>query len=190
MEKVKLTHEQAKAIETAITEFGKDRVIDGVLGKWLGELSSLNDLKPSEFARIMYGAGYEVEPEFKVGDWVMHEIGELLGEVTRIYEDELEATRLGDGYIWNEKYVRHATQEEIAEEKQRRWWRKHGRDVYEFKAGDLIKCEDTTSEVESPEEDLIWIKMNGAKGTLPEKLYQGIEVICFAEDRKDIEGEQ
>src|SRR5699024_10715173 len=94
-----------------------------------------------------YFGGYEVEKTFKVADWVVHENGKLIGQVTRIYEDELEVKRLGDGYIWNKKDVRHATHEEIAEEKQRRWWAKHGRDVFEFKTGDLIEFEKVILEV-------------------------------------------
>ena len=184
MEKVKLTREQAEMIKNHKEAKEFERLMQKHRMKGLP--THIDELTTQQVVDA-YFDGYEVEETFKVGDWVMHELSKWLGEVTRIYEDELNVLRLGDGYIWNKKYVRHATPEEIAEEKQRRWWARHGRDVYEFKAGDLIKCEDTTSEVESPEEDLIWIKMNGAKGTLPEKLYQGIEVICFAEDRKDLE---
>ena len=195
MEKVKLTQEQAEAIEKLKRQH-KGNVFDAIEdhsnvladanNEWVGKYSPLNEMTVAEVAQILVN-GYEVEEMFEVGEWVMHKLSKWIGEVTRVYEDALDVLRLGNEYVWNKKYVRHATPEEIAEEKQRRWWAKHGRDVYEFKAGDLIKCEDTTSEVESPEEDLIWIKMNGAKGTLPEKIYQGIEVICFAEDRKDLE---
>ena len=35
--------------------------------------------------------------------------------------------------------IRHATSEEIAEEKQRRWWSERGRDVWELKVLDKIR---------------------------------------------------
>lgn len=198
MKKVKLTQGQAEAIEKlksknkgnvfyAIEEHAFTFADDD--DYWLHEFKPLNDMGIADVAEVLVN-GYEVEETFKVGDWVMHEPSKWLGEVTRIYEDELEVTRLGDGYIWNKKYVRHATPEEIAEEKQRRWWAKHGRNVYEFKEGDLIKRGDTTSEVEKVEEKIIWVKLNKSKGTYTKEYYDQIKVICFAEDRKDLDGDE
>src|SRR5699024_3825332 len=98
-----------------------------------------------------YFGGYEVEETFKVGDWVVKGYegnrGEVIGKVEGITESTYGIEELHG--IWsnflkhktiiaNDGDIRHATPEEIADEKQRRWWSKHGREVYEFKSGDLI----------------------------------------------------
>ena len=189
MEKVKLTQEQAEAIERYKRElvdsideqyrFGVKRTPH----EWAEPLVELGGKQVLEIIKH----GYEVEEKFEIGDWVVHENRKLIGEVIRIYEDVLKITRLGDSHIWNKKYTRHATPEEIAEEKQRRWWAKHGRGVFEFKTGDLINHAGMILEVEKPEDDLVCIKINESRGTLTERLYHQIKVICFAEDRKDLE---
>src|SRR5699024_6388569 len=83
--------------------------------------------------------------------------------------------------------LRHATPEEIAEEKQRRWWAKHGRDVFEFKTGDLIDHDHYVVEVMEVRSDMLRVEMNAAVGTITKENYDQIKVICFAEDRKDVE---
>src|SRR5699024_11077859 len=70
MEKVKVTRVQADAIEYCKAEFGKDKTINThAKGTWAYDCKPLNDLEFSELARALY-IGYEVEPEFKAGDWV------------------------------------------------------------------------------------------------------------------------
>lgn len=185
VEKITITKAQAEAIEKCVS---KEDLIKSKLVGLLehGKDEPIAELTLETLVQALY-IGYEVEEEFKVGDWVMHELSKWLGEVTRIYEDELNVLRLGDGYIWNKKYVRHATPEEIAEEKQRGWWARHGRNVYEFKEGDLIDHGKIVSEVTEVRGDLLWVKMNAVAGTLTKECYDQIKVICFAEDRKDME---
>lgn len=79
--------------------------------------------------------GYEVEPKFKVGDLV-HVLGQKgLHEITCISEYYADLKGLwGSRQIKN---LRHATAEEIAQEKERRLWKSLGRDVKEFKNGDV-----------------------------------------------------
>lgn len=195
-EKVVLTKEQAEAIEKAITEFGKDRVIDGVLGTWRGELSSLNDLKPSEFARIMYGAGYEVEPEFKIGDWVAFHnrkdeiVIRQIKRIDNLYEVGLWA-------CWEEgsmpiKEIRHATLEEIAEEKERQFFAEHGRKKWELKRGDILIDEGGHTRIVRGTTDahgyLDENKVHFMDGDweIFEDVKKIYKVACFAENRLDV----
>src|SRR5699024_8891965 len=83
--------------------------------------------------------------------------------------------------------LRHATPEEIAKEKQRRWWAKHGREVWELRENDILYYDDEFKEVEEVSEI-------GAIMLSSERVYTPIETIknkysvaCFAEDRKDLE---
>lgn len=133
-EKVKVTKEQAEAIERALKFYGEDQLVDKhcLLQKnkdfWVGSFEGMNDLEMWKLARSIY-IGYEVEPEFLIGDTVINKetgiIEEVDGYMTTILEKH------------SENY-RHATPEEIAAEKERRWWRKHGRDVLEFKTNDIV----------------------------------------------------
>src|SRR5699024_9985253 len=106
-----------------------------------------------------YFGGYEIEETYEVGDWVyvdwitgarLHKVAETEGIKTKAGKPALKIH--GDGNILAPiEITRHATPEEITKEKQRRWWAKHGRNVYEFKEGDLIKREHIVSEVEEQE---------------------------------------
>ena len=190
MEKVKLTKEQVTALEEAIHGYGIDITMnDHSPHNWGGRLSPLNELKTHQMARALY-IGYEVEETFEVGNWVVYDNGVERGygyKTNQIKDVDEQKAYFDEGRTMHITRLRHATPEEIAEEKQRRWWAKHGREVFEFKTGDLINHAGIIIEVEKPEDDLVRVKINESRGTLPEKLYQGIEVICFAEDRKDLE---
>src|SRR5699024_5125782 len=118
----------------------------------------------------------------------------LIGEVIRIYEDVLKITRLGDSHIWNKKYTRHATPDEIAKEKQRRWWAKHGRDVWELKNGDLLNTGNGILVYDSTYLGEYKFKRTdsgrlvaSANISYAQRNYQ---LACFAEDRKDLESEE
>src|SRR5699024_858662 len=82
--------------------------------------------------------------------------------------------------------IRHATPEEIAEEKQRRRWAKHGREVWELRENDIPYYDDEFKEVEE-------VAGIGANMLSSERVYLPIETIknkysvaCFAEGRKDV----
>src|SRR5690625_2379411 len=104
------------------------------LDGWVGNLNDLNGLTNDEIARALY-VGYEVESEFKVGDWVYHVFREKVGIVTYVDDDYVKFDGVFNGDF---HYFRHATPEEIAKEKERRWWQKHYRDVWEIKLRDLL----------------------------------------------------
>ena len=187
MDKITITKAQAEAIEAAITEFGKDRVIDGVLGEWRGELSPLNDLRPSEFARIMYGAGYEVEETFEVGDAVVLKSGQVV-EITEEGSDPCKVVMgwIANGSMYRDEVrisfiARHATEQE-------KWWAKHGRKVWELKENDLLYYDDEFKEVEEVT-DIGAIMLSSERVYIPTKTIKNkYSVACFAEDRKDIDG--
>ena len=117
-EKVKVTKEQAEAIEK--------------FQKTVHELGiSLDELK------VIFESGYEVKPEFKVGDWVICKKTKQIGQIEEygIWDDSVWVTN--DEFNFFTDY-RHATPSEIAEEKERRWWKKHGRKKWDLKRGDIL----------------------------------------------------
>ena len=70
----------------------------------------LQDLTLDELARALY-VGYEVEFEFEVGDWLVNNRNSLMFQI----EDRQE-----DKDIARMNHIRHATESEIVEEKERR----------------------------------------------------------------------
>lgn len=129
MSKVKITQEQADAIE-GITdrESAAELQING--WKWYKN-RCLNNLSFDDFIKALY-IGYEVEPEFEVGDWVYRKSDGVVSKINRIENQEdfygEFSTDKHRGWLYVEE-IRHATPEEIEKEKERRWWAKHNRDV-------------------------------------------------------------
>lgn len=185
-EKVKVTREQAEAIEEikdidyAINIHSFNKRPD----------SPLADMKTSELARALF-VGYEVEPEFKENDWVYVEVPkeELpnVYQIMRVDNYSVNLDRLYGNHKKNE--IRHATPQEIAAEKERRFWKKHGRDVWELKNGDLLTSDDDDY-VEVFEgfgrrmPKMIFFK----DGTKYEFSYikEHYRIACFAENRLDV----
>src|SRR5699024_1112184 len=99
----------------------------------------LNNLTLDELIRAFY-IGYEVEESYEVGDWVYVEAPkEGLPNVYQVMTADKYSVNLDRLYgNFKKSKLRHATPEEIAEEKQRRWWAKHGRDVWELREGDCL----------------------------------------------------
>src|SRR5699024_4499260 len=79
--------------------------------------------------------GYEVDPEYKVGDWVVHKDKGEIGKVVEVSDLNTSIEYYSDSH----SKFRYATESEIKEEKQRRWWNAHGRDVWELKEGDILR---------------------------------------------------
>src|SRR5699024_6673411 len=145
--------------------------------KWK-ENRCLNDLSILDMARALY-EGYEVEETFKVGDWVKDTSTNAVIKI----KDRQHRNNINDPRY---STVRHATPEEIAEEKQRRWWAKHGREVWELRENDILYYDDEFKEVEE-------VAGIGAIMLSSERVYLPIETIknkysvaCFADDRKDV----
>lgn len=140
-EKVKVTAEQAKILENICGAVGKESMIKKKVLKdpWrLRKNLFLNDLSLDEFIRALY-IGYEVEPQYKVGDWVAceYEDGVWIAQIEKIEGEKVFARWEFDRLDWNYIYdIRHATPEEIKAEKERRVWAGIGREVGELRIGD------------------------------------------------------
>lgn len=132
MEKVKLTQKQADAIVKNVNAGLENGNILYRYLRYEGYDEQFRGLTFGALADALY-IGYEVEPEFKVGDWVVEKVSGKVGVVHSIdcgqgsfHVDLLEYAV--PQYQLKGDY-RHATPEEIAKEKQRRWWAEHGREV-------------------------------------------------------------
>ena len=192
MEKVKLTQEQAQMIENHRGSF--ERLMSK---RYMKNCPTYIDELTIQQVVDAYFGGYEVEETFRVGDWVVCEDG-YIGQIEFINEIEKWAN-IGYSKDTRERgvclattydlidIIRHATPEEIAEEKKRRWWARHGRDVYEFKSGDLIDHDHYVVEVMEVRSDMLRVEINTTVATITKEYYDQIKIICFAEDRKDLE---
>jgi hypothetical protein len=141
-EKVKITQEQADAIER--WENGTQLLKAAVVGLLKhGEDEPIKEMTTETLAKAIY-IGYEVEPEYKKGQWAALDNYAVRPIIAKILGIDVE----GDGRLrldwsdhcyWDKERIRHATPSEIAEEKERRFWAKHGRDVWELKEDDVVK---------------------------------------------------
>ena len=173
-EKVVLTKEQAKAIEK--------------FQKTVHELGiSSDELK------VIFESGYEVKPEFKVGDWV-YDIQH--NKVARIDHRGVDDNRV---WVDDEDFnffaivnIRHATPEEIAEEKERRLFAEHGRKKWELKRGDILIDESGHTRIVRGSTDahgfLDENKVHFMDGDweIFEYVKKIYKVACFAENRLDV----
>lgn len=139
-EKVKITREQAEAIkwlkERVFT--AEDVIVSHATrpNNWtLDQNKALNGM-PLLNLIDAYRFGYEVEEEYKVGDWVADTLSGSIGKVVRVGNDFVE---LDGGEVPSFDYARHATPEEIKAEQERRVWAKIGRGVMEFRHGDSAR---------------------------------------------------
>lgn len=140
MEKVKITQEQADAVQQMVTRYSKPNVIRGhITGARGGEFQPLNEMPLHDLIQAVY-IGYEVEETFEVGSWVVvdwNDTGEKTYQVKEIGKDN--RIKIEDCLFPPFRIVRHATPEEIKAEKERRLWKSIGREVGEFREGDAIR---------------------------------------------------
>src|SRR5690625_4962432 len=121
MNKVKLTNDQAKAIEKL--KGGKFYINAypveyKVKHSFKGKLEALNSLTTDEFIRALY-IGYEVEPEYKVGDWIKSKLGKGIGKIIDM-NDTWYWTDFGLTVPKEDDVIRYVINKEIAKEKQHR----------------------------------------------------------------------
>lgn len=186
MEKVKVTKEQAEAIEKYANSNKKELCIENWVKGHFHTNKVLSELSLEELAKALY-IGYEVEPEFKVGDWVYNEKAGTVARVGERYD--------GGEWVWvdDEEFTfysvndtRHATPEEIEKEKERRWWAEHGRDVWELKTKDMLVHRETGSLFEVFMVTDGYVRLNGVPSRTFEEVKNYYKVAFFAEDRKDV----
>ena len=125
MNKVKLTQEQARAIERGLELSSREKLVKEHVEyqlqnkKWsVGKLKSFNELSTETVIRALY-IGYEVEQEYKVGEWVKSKLGKGVGIIIDVDDSEYY-TDFGMIVPKHDDLIRYATDEEIAKEKQRR----------------------------------------------------------------------
>lgn len=188
MGKVKLTQEQADWIEKyTLTQEQVDHLID-IHSHRKRPDSPLVDLSTSKLARALY-SGYEVEAEFKVGDWVITGRG-LLGKYLEKTSEVYRFNLIGGHHATSDN-IRHATPEEVAKEKERIWWKKHGREPWELKEDDVLEYLGDLLIVDSFDSEDICFRSNKncTKNHYMENfdyVQKHFRVVCFAEDRKDV----
>lgn len=188
VKKVKLTQEQANAIERIKD---KDYAIN-VLVAGKRPDNPLCELEVSELAKAFY-IGYEVEPEFKVGNWAVWRSTEGIDVIKQIEKVEgyrIWADWLDEGSLLfaPSDEIRHATPEEISKEKERRWWAKHGRGVWELKKNDVIFNQSYVDWYPDIIKNTNKYNVELLDGNfIPRKLVmRDYKVVCFADDRKDL----
>ena len=195
MSKVVLTKEQAEAIETLKKEKSFREIIKLNLhaNTWGGTYVEkpkriIVKMNFDDLIKALY-IGYEVKPEFKVGDWVYHQSDGIVSQITRVNFNKLVSDAINTdghkGWISCED-IRHATSEEIKQEKERRWWEKHGREVWELKEGDILVETALNFPVEIHKvDDYVWFSKfdNRPKNVVKETH----KVVCFVEQRLDRE---
>ena|SRR5690625_1012036 len=178
-EKVKLTQEQAREIERIKKYFNRH--------EYITKFVESNGVSDSEFhieelVRALY-IGYEVEPEFKVRDFVKND----RGRVVEILEDKGNSFVVGwiaNGKLYKEtvsknSILRHVTKQEI-------WWASHGRGVWELKGHDILthRFYGGNYAVFSVRNDLVTFYGPNEDRMLGD-VRKNFKVKYFAEDRKD-----
>lgn len=188
-----VTQEQANAIEdierinysNAVMVHGKHR--------WsTSERVALSNLTLDQFIRSLY-IGYEVEQDIKEGDMLYHPFSNAIGEVEKnlVYWNDGVKNELEDvKAMFPDGGVRYATPEEIAKEKERRWWAKHDRNVWELKRGDLLLDETSGNFIEVWREDQgaveFSVKQEGYRRISKIHIKNDCKIVCFVEARKDV----
>src|SRR5699024_4012159 len=179
MQKHKVTQEQAEIIKNIENP---DYVIDIHAFRKRPDIA-IADMKVSDLAKAFY-VGYEVIREYKKEDWLVDGSGNVV-KVTELAEKGIVTDRgnhsLGLGSRSDgDRNLRYATAMELAEETERRWWKRHGRTPWELKEGDLLMSLDDVHEVESPTSYGVWFK-GFTSGLAYRVIKENYKVVCFKE---------
>lgn len=193
-----ITKEQAEKIEWAKNYFKEDG-LSRIVGLWMKNFSiwepvtgPLIEMKLDDLIRSLY-IGYEVEPEFKIGDWIYissegtHNSKEMVAKVESKYNE----SQLCLDNNWNigagSQYIRHATPSEIAEEKERRFWNRNDRDVWELRKGDVLICDGyprVVEKIDNFNEKSVLFKDDDWE--YYENVVEEYKVLAFNKDRLDV----
>ena len=192
--KVKVTQEVADAIErlrnAEYSDYGivvhvsseGPSAINGVpserriLGNWVYG----NDGANADKLLVALTNGYEIEPEifYSLNEWVI-----FGGKIYRIYEiPAIAKVNLKNGRgstITNVPIqdIHHATPEEIKAEKECQLWKSIGREVGEFKDGDIGEHVSGVEHSDSQEYLSDWYKRGRLKGFYPAESFISFEEV-------------
>lgn len=147
-EKVKIPFEIADAINYLKSEsYSKSDIIRTALrANWCNEpeendvnIEVLNGMDAEKLVLAVHGH-CEVEPTYKVGDWVVYsdefyEVYQVVPGGMKVHIKNSKGSTIAYMPIQN---IRHATPEEIKAEKERRVWAKLGRETKQFRVGDIV----------------------------------------------------
>lgn len=175
-EKLKVPQSVADAIEKYKTE--QVRLFN--LAKQDGQRfpswgQALEGLEVDDFVSALYN-GYEVEEEYKVGDWAkFHHHGDTwIAKIKAIkqgtqtgkdmYLPDAEIHKLAVNRYYH--YVETPSPEEIKAEQERRTWAKIGREVQEFRIGDMGVLNKYVVRRSENEDDLTRLQSDYADGEL------------------------
>ncbi|MEK5070745.1 hypothetical protein [Sporosarcina sp. FSL K6-1508] len=196
-EKVKLPQAVAEAItsmrDSEISDFG----IVAFVSRWNGaEPDGAKVIRDWSFQNDSAGKllsalvnGYEVDPEYKVGDWVARidgkniypkgeiKVVEVFAGIERLGKREM--VRHGTDGEWGipVAQLRHATPKEIKAEQERRVWAGIGREVGEFRDGDFGEHVSGREQSESQEYLSDWYKRGRLKGFYPAESFISFEEV-------------
>ena len=195
MSKVKVTKEQAEAIEKE-----SYRDYENILYDYLVVSNYDEKFKGLTFGGLYRALhqGYEVEPEFKKGDFVVWHglVVEIKHPQTNDHKDDGRCyftLERSDGSTYENitrDEIRHATPAEIAEEKERRFFAKHGRELWELREDDILKYLGDVLIVDSFDSEEVCFKSNASGAVVYTKNFNFVtdnfKFVAFAEDRLDV----
>lgn len=188
IEKVKVSQEIAEALGIRLgkgipSNILKHHITDG----WSNPINkALNDLSVDDLARALY-IGYEVEPEYKKGDFVVNTRENTIYEVySDGRNDCYHMERDGEEYHHIHKdYLRHATESEIAQEKERRFFARYGRKPWELREGDVLQNKHTGLAHIRVVAEIVDGEPRFEFNETGIDYKRNFHVVCFAEDRLD-----
>lgn len=198
MEKVKLSQEQAGAIKEKLKTHNKNDILRmraNPFSKMGAHINAGNkiilDMEIEKLAKALF-IGYEIDQEFEVGDWVVREQetnNDFIGKITRIKKGTNYGTVYSiDRLNLKTNEIRHATNDEIKQEKERRWWNKHNRSAWDLNRFDvLINKFDSKlhGRIVNETHNKLGVKFYGNNGYTGWKtIKRQYEIVSFVEDGK------
>lgn len=192
-EKVVLTREQADEVELQKKDFNEfsdiitRRILTSDINNYYN--STFHSISVDELIRALY-IGYEVERNFKVGDWVRINWSSSSPSIRKIIDIDMEfgvITIDGDQANINPslQLLSLASPEEIEQEKERRWWGKYNRETREIREGDLlVDSQYNFDEVFQVDSEEVFLAKRGPVSI--ENIKENYLIACFDEDRRDI----
>lgn len=202
MEKVKVTQEQAESIERHKEEITKrhEQLKDNPMyvDEWAKPLLKMST---NDYVNAIH-VGYEVVPDYKIGDYVVvhgyaKEYNGKVLEITNIIKEREDFIYFEPSENHNDNFslqgcdVRHATPAEIDKEKERIFFEENDRLPWELKINDVLinRHTERPAVVTHAEEGCVKLDIHSKIMNIDD-LKLNNKVLCFAEDRKDLEGDK